>query len=103
MWCRNETIGKLSACFPEKDDILQSALGRNRTCGQKIRSLLLYPLSYEGPGQKARKHKCIGALPSAQSKNLVTVVVCCFLRFHAVKVRLVLFLIARESHEIAQQ
>ena len=24
------------------------ALGRNRTCGQEIRRLLLYPLSYEG-------------------------------------------------------
>ena len=26
----------------------RGALGRNRTCDQKIRSLLLYPLSYEG-------------------------------------------------------
>ena len=25
-----------------------SALGRNRTCDQEIRRLLLYPLSYEG-------------------------------------------------------
>jgi hypothetical protein len=33
----------------------------------------------------------------------VTVVVCCFLRFHAVYDRVVLFLVARESHEIAQQ
>ena len=35
----------------------KSALGSNRTCDQKIRSLLLYPLSYEGSGQKAREHK----------------------------------------------
>ena len=28
--------------------LFKSALGRNRTCDQKIRSLLLYPLSYEG-------------------------------------------------------
>ncbi len=26
----------------------ESALGRNRTCDQEIRRLLLYPLSYEG-------------------------------------------------------
>ena len=27
---------------------IKSALGRNRTCDQEIRRLLLYPLSYEG-------------------------------------------------------
>ena len=27
---------------------IRSALGRNRTCDQEIRRLLLYPLSYEG-------------------------------------------------------
>ncbi len=27
---------------------MKSALGRNRTCDQEIRRLLLYPLSYEG-------------------------------------------------------
>ena len=40
----------------------RSALGRNRTCGQKIRSLLLYPLSYEGSGQKPRIYKCTAGL-----------------------------------------
>ena len=34
--------------------VFACALGRSRTCGQKIRSLLLYPLSYEGSGQKPR-------------------------------------------------
>ena len=34
----------LAGCFR----LFTGALGRNRTCGQKIRSLLLYPLSYEG-------------------------------------------------------
>ena len=29
-----------------------SALGRNRTCDQEIRRLLLYPLSYEGSGSR---------------------------------------------------
>ncbi len=28
--------------------VKMSALGRNRTCDQEIRRLLLYPLSYEG-------------------------------------------------------
>ena len=45
---------------------LLSALGRNRTCDQKIRSLLLYPLSYEGSGRKARKHKSTAGSTSAR-------------------------------------
>ncbi len=31
---------------------MKSALGRNRTCDQEIRRLLLYPLSYEGNAYK---------------------------------------------------
>ena len=40
------------------------ALGRNRTCDQEIRRLLLYPLSYEGIGPcfwAALSLSCAGA------------------------------------------
>jgi hypothetical protein len=39
-WATGFSVGSFS--------LFTCALGRNRTCGQKIRSLLLYPLSYEG-------------------------------------------------------
>jgi hypothetical protein len=42
---------------------LVGALGRNRTCDQEIRRLLLYPLSYEGKTLLSK------ALPSL-SQNL---------------------------------
>jgi hypothetical protein len=42
---------------------IMSALGRNRTCDQEIRRLLLYPLSYEGgcPRKRAENslHKAV--------------------------------------------
>ena len=44
-----ETKGKTaSPGFPRKNAASSGALGRNRTCDQEIRRLLLYPLSYEG-------------------------------------------------------
>lgn len=42
------------------------ALGRNRTCDQEIRKLLLYPLSYEGQSRfndTAGATGCTGWLP----------------------------------------
>ena len=45
-----------------------SALGRNRTCGQKIRSLLLYPLSYEGEGAVTLRDTSL-PLPNLEEKQ----------------------------------
>jgi hypothetical protein len=39
------------------------ALGRNRTCGQEIRRLLLYPLSYEGVVFRVPEALCTMRLP----------------------------------------
>jgi hypothetical protein len=48
-----------------------SALGRNRTCDQEIRRLLLYPLSYEG--MAARPASSLLVLPAALSIQVVPV------------------------------